>query len=145
MRFIKYQIFLISVFIISCDKPTASVSLSKSDIKHPLVVDYRTDDSLTHTAWKAIRDELSRKNEPVDSMFISSVELDSGQQMVTFYVIHFDTFLLMRKLEIQDSINQANPNSNYLITFPPTGNWSGHDRTIIYRVQDGELIDLLNM
>ncbi|MTI19788.1 hypothetical protein E1176_02015 [Fulvivirga sp. RKSG066] len=144
MRHFIYPLTIfISSVLISCNKTIDKPIIYISDIEFPLVSDFQSNDSLTFQAWKEVKNYLTKKDEPLDSMFITGTEYDSSEQFIVFYVTHFDSFLLKRKLEIQDSINEANSNTDYNWAVPPTGNWSGHDRTMIFRIQDEELSDLL--
>ena len=130
---------LIFLAIISCKSKVDEEVLKISDIEFPLIMDFQTSDSLTNLALSMVKQELNKKKEPMDSMFITANEYDTLQNLVIFRITHFDSFLLKKKLEIQDSLNGYN-----MLRVPPTGNWSGHDRTMIYRVCDKELDDIID-
>lgn len=132
MRRTSLCIFIL--LLINCCKSKVDKDiLAISDIRFPLIMNFKSSDSLTNLALQMALDELKEKKEPIDSMFVTACDYDSMHNVIIFRIEHFDSFLLERKLKLQDS-----PYGQV----PPSGNWSGHDRTMIYRLDDMVLNDI---
>ncbi|UZR96781.1 hypothetical protein [Chondrinema litorale] len=74
-------------------------------------------------------------NVPIDSMYLIGID-STNKQLWEIRVIHYNNFLIQAEYDEEkkriDSLERAGISEYTLNFIPPTGNWGGHDRTLIY-------------
>ena len=90
-----------------------------------------------------IKEYLLKINVPIDSMYLVAVDSISRDEW-KFRLIHYDNFLIQAQVEAEekriDSLEEAGV-TEYYVYPPPTGNWGGHDRTLVYSTIDHQIIE----
>lgn len=121
----------------------------KDSVKTPVnLTEYSSQDSVVQKSIDRIKDYLAKgePNEKIADFFVDHVEL--GLDTVVVYVKHIDYYIERDKVDKEfariDSLKKQGADSLIgNINVPPTGNWSGKDRMILYLRKRDTLIDLL--
>ena len=139
---LKHVIKLVALLIalgwfISCSSRKPNNEALLLGIEYSKVKEFNTTGSLINYAHSKILLKLESYNEPVDSLYITGVKYDSTLGAIMFDIIHYNTILFKRRRELEDSIHGE------YVSIPPTGNFSGFDRTMLYYIDTGILNDQL--
>lgn len=122
-------------------------SISKEENLHITDLKILEIDSTNTEFFRAIgkiKRYLVKLNVPIDSMYVVGVDSVSRDEW-KFRLIHYDSFLIQAQIEAEeqriDSLEKAGVTDYYLNFIPPTGNWGGHDRTLVYSTIEHEIIE----
>ena len=112
-------------------------------IDSPKLLDYNVDSEQMTTAIDQIIEHLKNENVPVDSMYLYRIDTADSNGW-EFELVHYNHFVIMQEVEINnkrvDSLEKAGVDFIEIYA-PPTGNWGGHDRTIIYSPKEKAIIE----
>jgi hypothetical protein len=137
------------MILLSCRNIDNQEVRIRESVKTPTnLAEYSSQDSVVRKTINRIKDHLaqSEPNDQITDFFVDKVErrLDT----VVVYVNHIDYYLERDKVDREfariDSLQRQGADSLIgIIYVPPTGNWSGKDRMIVYLTKGDTLIDLL--
>ncbi|MEP4531493.1 MAG: hypothetical protein ABJ004_00295 [Cyclobacteriaceae bacterium] len=121
------QILLI---LASCNPQDGSNRTTDLKIQEPKLSELTSSNAIEIT-----KEHLTRLNVPIDSMYLIGID-STNKQLWEIRVIHYNNFLIQAEYEKEkkriDSLEQAGITEYTLNFIPPTGNWGGYDRTLIY-------------
>ena len=138
------------VIFLSCQNAHSKEDGRKESIKTPTnLAEYSSQDSVVQKSIDLIKDHLaqSEPNDRLNDFFVDRVE--RRQDTVVIYVNHIGYYVERDKVNKEfariDSLKKQGADSLIgNIYVPPTGNWSGKDRMILYLMEKDTLIDLLS-
>jgi hypothetical protein len=137
------------MILLSCQNNQNQEDGRKESLKTaPTLVEYSSQDSAVRKSIDRIKDHLaqSEPNDKLTDFFVERVE--RRQDTVVVFVNHIDYYIQRDKFEKEfvriDSLKKLGADSLIgNVNVPPTGNWSGKDRMILYLTKKDTLIDLL--
>lgn len=138
------------IILLSCRNTDNQEDGTIESVKMPTTLaEYSSHDSVLQKSIDRIKDHLkqSSPNDRIADFFVDRVErrLDT----VVVYVNHINYYVERDKVDKEfdriDSLKKQGADSLIgNINVPPTGNWSGKDRMILYLTKRDTLIDLLS-
>lgn len=135
---------LLILILTGCNIDRTTTTESKLDIKEPKLLDIKSSNSEFSHAIHIIQKHLIKLNVPIDSMYFLGVDSTSEEEW-KFHLIHYNNYLVQAESEVEqkriDSLEKAGVTEYYLKFVPPSGNWGGYDRTIIYSRRELQITD----
>lgn len=142
------QVFFGLVFILLACKADKRNMMEEFSIPDPRLMDYSTSDININRAITKISAYLVMKERDIDinDFYLDSLYMKSDTIVVM--INHFDfykTWHDMKQEEKRQKQLKARGDTLIEILFlPPSGNWSGRDRTILYLIKKDSIIDILD-
>lgn len=142
MRLILPTLLIILV-LTGCNSDRTTTTETKLVIKEPKLSELKSSNAEFSQAIDIIQKHLIELNVPIDSMYYVVVDSTSGEEW-EFRLIHYNNYLIQALSEAEkkriDSLERAGVTEFYLDFIPPSGNWGGYDRTIVYSILKNEII-----
>lgn len=146
MKQISQIAFGLLTLLLAC-KVDKSKPTDNFPIPDPRLVDFDPPDSMLRRATRKVRDYLTIKENNVD---IKDFYLDSAYikaDTVILMINHVDYYkewrLMKEDEKRQKELKAKGDTIKEILWVPPTGNWSGRDRTILYLIKKDSIIDIL--
>lgn len=115
-------------------------------IPDPRLVDFDTTDTNIQRAITKARDYLSvlEKDTNISDFYLDSLYVTSDTIVIMInHVDYYDTWRALKQDEKRQKELEAKGDTLIEIFAPPTGNWSGRDRAILYLIKKDSIIDVL--
>jgi hypothetical protein len=142
MRYILPSILIILI-LSGCNSDRSTATESKLEIKEPKLSEIKSSNTEFSQAIKSIKKYLIKLNVPVDSMYYVGID-STHKNKWEFRLIYYDNYKIQAKSDAEkkriDSLEKAGVTEYYFNFIPPTGNWGGYDRTIVYSTSKQEII-----
>lgn len=143
----KIFIYIIIQFLllVSCGADK-KVSVDKVHTP-PTIVEYNGESTVESKAIERIKNYLVKKDPEVsiDEFFVDKIE-KKGDTVVV-HVHHYNYYVELAKVNREFDrtkiLEERGDSAVGRVYIPPTGNWSGKDRTIFYLIEKDSLIDML--
>ena len=145
MKQISQIFFGLLTFLMACKVDKKNVT-DQFPIPDPRLVDYDTSDINIKRAITKTKDYLAIKETDVN---LTDFYLDSlyvKRDTIVLMINHIDAYEIWRAMkedEKRQKEMEARGDALIEIYVPPTGNWSGRDRAILYLVKKDSIIDVL--
>lgn len=146
MRKIPKIIFGVLTIFLSC-KTDKDKTTDNFPIPDPKLVDFDTSDIVIKRATIKVRDYLTLKegDTSINDFYLDSVYVK--MDTIILLINHADYYVEWRMMKEEESrMMQLEGRGDTLVEalwVPPTGNWSGRDRTILYLHKMDSIIDIL--
>ncbi len=131
----RVAIFLLVLSVFGCGRfLETGRSANELIIKDPRLTSLNYNDSELDSAVSKIKNHLSGLGVSIDSMYLLDLDTTSKEQWL-FDLVHYNYYLEYAKIDAEEQRIDSLSNlgiSTHLQYIPPTGNWSGEDRTIYY-------------
>lgn len=143
MRYIQLKILIILILTGCNSGISTNTETTKLDIKEPKLSELKSSNTEFSKAIYVIQEHLAKLNVPIDSIYYVGVDSTSGEEW-EFRFIHYNNYIIQAEADAEkkriDSLEKAGVTEYYLNFIPPTGNWGGYDRTIVYSSLKHEII-----
>jgi hypothetical protein len=148
MRNILLTIQLLLILASCNPKEIGSNRTTDLKIKEPKLSELTSSNYELSNAIELTKEHLTRLNIPIDSMYLVGID-STKKQLWEIRVIHYNNFLIQAESEEEkkriDSLERAGITEYTLNFIPPTGNWGGHDRTLMYSTTERRItVDLVD-
>lgn len=112
------------------------------NIDEPKISEINSSNSEFLQAINIAKEHLTKLSVPIDSMYFIGIDSTTKEEWKLRFV-HYDNYLeqaeydtVMKRIDSLEKAGVENYTLNYV---PPTGNWGGYDRTLIYSTTEHKI------
>lgn len=131
-----YILLLLFALFLGC-KSNNEKSIERLSITDPKLVEFETTDTIVKQAVIKAINYLSKEENKTDIKDFYLNEIKIHQDTIKLMINHADYYLVKQMMEEEEKTDE-------FLWMPPTGNWSGKDRTILYLTKKDSIIDVLD-
>ena len=126
---------------------TLSSEPDKVTISDPRLIDFRTEEPNLKKALERVIKYITEKEGEIQNFYLDSLYMK--EDTVILQINHVDYYSVLAQAEKErkriEELEKEDNNEEFIeiLFLPPTGNWSGKDRTLLYLIEKDSLIDIL--
>jgi len=135
--------FGLFAILLAC-KTDKEIGTEEFSIPDPRLVDFDTSSTQIQHAVGKVRDYLAMKEKDVSVNTFYLDSLYTKGDTIVMKIVHVDYYEVLRQMKEEEGIRKeaaARGDTNVQLWIPPSGNWSGRDRTIRYLIKKDSIID----